>query len=94
MAKKRGFISPYRTYMFREKDPVIDFVRTHVDDSGETYKSISESSGVSTTTMYNWFHGNTRRPQFATVAGILTSLGVKELNLGSILRHGNGRRSV
>ncbi len=92
MAKKRGFISPYRTYMFKEKDPIIDFVRTKVEDSGESYKSISESSGVSTTTMYNWFHGGTRRPQFATVAAILTSQGVKELSFSSILRNGNGRR--
>ena len=91
MAKKRGFISPYRTYMFREKDPIIDFCRTKVEDSGETYRSISESSGVSTTTMYNWFHGKTRRPQFSTVAAILTSQGVNEINFRSVLRSGNGR---
>jgi DNA-binding phage protein len=75
MAKaKKGFLSPYRTYSFVDKDPVIDKIRTVVEDSQESYKEIHESSGVSVTTLYNWFHGKTRRPQFATVNAVALAL--------------------
>lgn len=88
MAKKaRGFISPYRTYMFKDKDPVIDFVRTKVEDSKKSYAEISDGSGVSKATLYNWFHGKTRRPQFATVAATLSDLGVDTISLRT-LRNG------
>lgn len=73
--KPRGYISPYRTYVFTDKDPVIDKMRTLVEDSGESYVDIRAASGVSTTTLYNWFHGKTRRPQFATVNAVALSLG-------------------
>lgn len=65
----------YRTYRFRDKDPVIDKIRTLVQDSKETYTTISEESGVSTATMHNWFMGETRKPQFATVNAIARALG-------------------
>ena len=40
----------------------------------------SHESGVSTTTLRNWFHGATRRPQFCTVNAVARALG-KELRL-------------
>lgn len=90
MAKKaRGFISPYRTYMFKDKDPVIDFVRTKVDDSKMSYAQISDNSGVSKATLYNWSHGKTRRPQFATTAAALMSCGVDQISLRKLI--GNGK---
>jgi len=73
--KKRGYLSPYRTYVFVDKDPVIDKMRTLVDDADVSYREIKESSGVSTTTLSNWFHGKTRRPQFATVNAVALALG-------------------
>jgi len=75
---KRGYLKPYKTYLFREKDPIIDKTRTVVEDSGLSYAEIEEKSGVSTSTMYNWFHGNTRRPQFCTVNAVGGACG-KEL---------------
>ena len=77
MAKRktvRGFI-PYKSYLFRDKDPVIDQVRTAVEDSGMTFKEIHDASDVSTSTVYNWFYGNTRRPQFATVEAVARACG-------------------
>lgn len=74
-AKKNGHIPQYRTYLFKDKDPIIDKVRTVVQDSNESYKAIHDSSGVSTTTLYNWFHGATKRPQFCTVAAVIRALG-------------------
>lgn len=86
MSKKRGYISPYRNYLFTDKDPIIDFTRTAVADSKQSLQKIHEKSNVSTTTLYNWFHGKTRRPQFATVASVLLTCGVSEVNIRRLTR--------
>jgi DNA-binding phage protein len=68
-------IKLYKSYSFRDKDPVIDHLRTAVQKSGNKYSKISEDSGVSSGTLSNWFEGTTKRPQFATVAAVARSLG-------------------
>lgn len=67
----------YRTYQFIDKDPVIDNLRTIVEENGLSgkHKIICELSGVSPSTIFNWFKGNTKRPQHATVAAVSSSLG-------------------
>jgi hypothetical protein len=79
MAKKkkpsRTILRPYKTYLFRDKDPVVDIMRTIVQDSGDSYQTIRDNSGVSTGTLRNWFYGATRRPQFATVQAVARALG-------------------
>lgn len=67
----------YRSYNFVDKDPVLDFLRDVVDDARMPYAKISHLSGVSEGTLYNWFHGKTKRPQFATVAAVMGSLGYR-----------------
>lgn len=84
--KKRGFLSPYRNYSFINKDPIIDFARTAVKDSGKSYKQIHEGSNVATATLVNWFKGRTRRPQFATVAAVLLECGVSNVNIRTLSR--------
>ena len=76
MAKKRGFLK-YKSYMFTDKDPVIDALRTAVSDAHVKYVTLHAESGVSATTISNWFHGTTRRPQFATTAAVARALGKK-----------------
>jgi DNA-binding phage protein len=90
-----GFIKSYKSYVFRDKDPVIDRVRTAVEDSGQKYKSVSAGSGVSTTTLYSWFRGKTRRPQYATVMAVLRAVG-KDLVIvdRSAVRRGSQRRAA
>lgn len=70
----------YRTYRYIDKNPVIDKVRTIVQDEGlfKDLKIVHEISGVATTTLDNWFHGETRNPQHATIAAVITSLGYEE----------------
>lgn len=75
---KRGPLQLYRSYVFKDKDPVIDRIRTIVSDEGLSYKDIHIISGVSTATMHNWFEGETRRPQYATIAAVTSSLGYKQ----------------
>lgn len=70
-------VNVYRTYQFKDKDPVIDQIRTLLEDNGLTgkNKTVHEISGVSQATLHNWFKGTTRRPQYATIAAVSSSLG-------------------
>jgi DNA-binding phage protein len=63
----------YKTYAFKDKDPIIDHLRTPVN--GKSYSKLSADSGVSTTTLSNWFYGATKRPQFATIAAVARAIG-------------------
>jgi transcriptional regulator with XRE-family HTH domain len=67
----------YKSYNFVDKDPIIDEIRTIVQDSGSTYKQIHDDSGVSAATLSNWFAGETRRPQAASINAVLRCLGYK-----------------
>lgn len=67
----------YKSYSFRDKDPVIDTMRTMIADEKVSYAEVSEQSGVSHTTLYNWFNGKTKRPQYATVMAVAGSLGYR-----------------
>lgn len=65
----------YKTYVFKDKDPVIEEVRKVVEKSKKSYSEISALSGVSDTTLHNWFYGATLRPQNATIEAVLRALG-------------------
>jgi hypothetical protein len=67
----------YKSYNFVDKDPMIDEIRTIVEQSGATYAWVHENSGVGATTISKWFDGQTRRPQAATMNAVLRSLGYK-----------------
>lgn len=69
----------YRTYRFIDKDPVIDEIRTLVKDEGLINKLsiVHELSGVSTSTLENWFNGGTKSPQNRTICAVTSALGYK-----------------
>jgi transcriptional regulator with XRE-family HTH domain len=71
--------SVYKTYNFKDKDPVIDELRTMVKAQKISHRIIHEASGVSVSTLNNWFHGATRRPQSATVEAVGRALGFKRV---------------
>lgn len=73
--KQTGFT--YKSYNFTEKDPVIDEIRTIVQQHGATYKEIHEHSGVAAATLTAWFTGPTKKPQAATINAVLRSMGWK-----------------
>jgi transcriptional regulator with XRE-family HTH domain len=68
-------ISQYISYGFKEKDPIIDRMRTLIADEGVTYDDVHIKSGVAVSTLHNWFLGKTRRPQFATIMAVARGLG-------------------
>ena len=67
----------YKSYSFVDKDPIIDELRTIVQQHGATYKDIHEQSGVSASTLTAWFVGSTKKPQSATINAVLRSMGWK-----------------
>lgn len=74
--KKRGFIT-YSSYLFRDKDPLIDLYRTARSRAKMSYKDVTDKSDVAVTTQHNWEHGKTRKPMAATMMACLIALGVR-----------------
>jgi len=75
MAKTKRGVIIYKSYSFVDKDPVIDMVRTAVEDSSLTYRDIKDKGGPSPTCLSRWFDGNTRRPQFCTIMSAYRAVG-------------------
>lgn len=69
----------YRTYQFTSIDPVLRIMADIVRISGQTYKEISQTSGVSQGTLSRWFSRKakkrTRYPQFRTVMAVAHAVG-------------------
>lgn len=82
-SKRRSVI--YDSYSFIDKDPIVDKVRTVVQDAKVSYRYLEGVSRVGVTTIRGMFEGKTRRPQHATVNAILRALG-KELVVADINR--------
>ncbi len=72
-----SFLKIHRTYRFRDKDPVIDEMRTLVQDEGlmKKLQIVAELSGVAVSTLDNWFNGETISPQNRTICAVTSSLG-------------------
>ena len=73
-----------KSYMFRSKDPVIDELRTIIQDAtgdrdlkNGTLSQIADDGGPTANTMHNWFRGKTKRPQNCTIEATGRALGFK-----------------
>lgn len=81
----------YKTYMFKDKDPIIDIVRQCIEiyatvnnlSENRAFEELSSHSGVSAMTMWNWLHGATRRPSFCCVAAVVRATG-KEIGVAGL----------
>lgn len=69
----RGALNLARSYNFVEKRPVIDEMRTLIDH--KEYRQLSAESGVSISTLRNWFSGKTISPKTVTVNKVLARHG-------------------
>lgn len=76
----------YQSYLFKTKDPVIDELRTLVQDTyGErkithkTLANIEKHGGPSASCMAAWFFGKTLRPQNPTVEAAGRAMGFQRV---------------
>lgn len=82
---KNGALRLYKSYMFRDKEPVIDEFRTIVRDHfGEsvTRKHLSmihDLGGPSTGAMAGWLFGATKRPSNAAMEAAGRAIGKKRV---------------
>lgn len=65
----------YRTYRFKDKDPVIDAMRTIIQQEHIKQAAAAQISGLAAATLQNWFHGETRNPQNSSITAFTSSLG-------------------
>lgn len=79
----------YGTYRFKDKDPVIDIVRTCLQIYATTHNmslnkaviDCSRASGVSQGCIWRWLCGWTKRPQFCTIVAVVHATG-REVKVG------------
>jgi hypothetical protein len=79
--KKRGFIR-YKSYLFSERDPILEVVTAARSLQRMKYKTIHDNGGPTPATLRNWESGKTRRPQFCTIAAASRTLGKKGIMFG------------
>lgn len=76
------FVMSYRCYNWKTKNPVIDKMRTVLQDEGlfakNKRKILHELSGVSLSTFDGWFEGETKDPKHATIMATMSALGYEE----------------
>ena len=71
----------YGSYVFRQKEPVIDMTRTLFEDvygrkiDSKMLAEIQKNGGPTVSCMHGWFFGKTMRPTNATVEAAGRSLG-------------------
>lgn len=78
----RGPLRLYRSYVFKNKDPVIDELRTIVQDvygsvTHKALKQIEADGGPTINAMDGWFKGDTKRPQSASIEAAGRAMGYK-----------------
>jgi len=56
-------------------EPALKSIQSIAAQSGHTLASLANKSGVSRSTLRNWFSGKTMRPQLPTVKVVLKGLG-------------------
>ncbi|HEY2210293.1 MAG TPA: hypothetical protein VGH62_01495 [Bradyrhizobium sp.] len=81
MPKRRSVLHLYRSYNFVNKDPVIDGIRTMIQDEGLKQNQVHVLSGVAATTLHNWLDGPTQQPRFSTIAAVAASMGYNRMEI-------------
>lgn len=70
-----------RDYRWVEKSSIIDIIRGEMNRQGnlsnEQIARVSAGSGVSESTLKNWFFGDTRKPLEISTRFVLEELGVR-----------------
>lgn len=85
-SQPQGSMRLYSSYMFRDKDPAIDEIRTvmqrHYRKNNldkEDYNDVAEQGGPTAGCIKAWFEGKTKRPQNATLEAAGRALGFERV---------------
>lgn len=84
MKKGNGFIR-YKAYNFKDKDPVIDELRTKFQDinhgklDGSFFRKVQANGGPTVSCLRSWFFGQVKRPQNPTVEAAGRAMGLKRI---------------
>ena len=62
-------------YRWQDADPIVEFLRNDITDSGWSAIYLAERAGVSVSTVRNIQNGKTRHPYNSTVETLLRALG-------------------
>lgn len=97
MARKppKGPMRLYKSYLFRGKDPVIDEMRTMMQDkfgekiTNKAMEEVEHDGGPTSGTIRNWFFGETKRPQNASIEAAGRAIGMKRVWVSN---RDNGRK--
>lgn len=85
----------YKTYLFQDKDPIIDQLRTIMQKEDIDIKSAALASGITEHTLWAWFFGMTRQPRHSTVKALIVALGYNyELTKQTTLRVVSRRNNI
>jgi hypothetical protein len=93
-AKNRYERGIYKSYSFKDHDPILDAIDTvHTLAGRPTFKKLSEDSGVSVTTLGNWRSRKTKQPRSAGVEAVLRAMGAERAVIysGQVVRYGGTR---
>jgi hypothetical protein len=86
--------------MFRSKDPVIDQLRTAFQDKLDRQfdwgdlKKIEDDGGPTAGAMANWFFGDTKRPQNASIEAAGRAMGLMRVWVPLKLKNDPMRKKV
>jgi hypothetical protein len=81
MAEKKREPRIYKSYLFKDKEPVIDMTRTLFEDvfgervNNKMFAKVAEAGGPTIGCMRGWFFGETKRPKNETIEAAGRALG-------------------
>lgn len=93
----------YKSYFFKDHDPVLDAVDRVYELTGMTrdngrvrFGEISKRSGVTESTLRNWRTRKTKRPMSAGIEAVLRGLGAQRAVIykGHTIRYGGTKLTV
>ena len=74
MARPR--LNPAKTkYNWKDQHPIVDTIRTVMQDDPRTYAKLAQDAGISPTTLRNWENGDVMRPTWPAIHAVLEACG-------------------
>ena len=78
-----GHLPLYKSYVFKERDPIIDAFIALRASAKMSFSKIHEEGGPTTSTLRAWEHDKVKRPQHATIAAAASAVGATGLMFNS-----------